>query len=491
MRVGIVSIQHESITFMPEPTVLRNFEVDTLLRGPDVTRVYEHSFHEVGGFFTGLKEAGLEAVPLLMALAVASGTVSGPTLDTLLGMLDEELDRAGPLDGLLVAPHGAGVCETHPDMDAYWVERLRKRFGPKMPIVVTLDPHANVPERLIAACDAMISYRTNPHLDQHETGLKAALLLARMLRGEVRPTQALGIPRLQMSIDRQETAAVPCRPLYELADAIMRRPGVLSASIALGFPYADVPQLGSTVWVVTDNDPAAARRYADEMKDYLVKHRNEFKHGLVDPEAAVREIAATEERVCLLDVGDNVGGGGPGDGTILPQLLHDHGVDRSLVVLHDAEAQAVARQAGLGGKVTLSIGAKSYPGMGRPLTLPVTVVGLHEGKFHDPIPSHGGRTDYDMGPTAVVETERGMTIMLLSIRIPPYSLQQLLSCGMDPQRFRVFLAKGVNAPLGAYRPVVSRFIRCNTPGSTCADMTQLPFHHRSRPLFPFEEIAAT
>jgi microcystin degradation protein MlrC len=202
---------------------------------------------------------------------------------------------------------------------------------------------------------------------------------------------------------------------------------------------------------------------------------------------AVREVAASDERVCLLDVGDNAGGGGPADGTVLPQLLHDHGVADSLVLLYDPEAQAEARRAGIGTRLTLAMGAKSVPGMGRPLTVPVTVVSLHEGTFHDPIPSHGGRTDYDVGPTAVVRADRGMTIMLFSLRIPPYSLQQLLSCGLDPQRFRVIVAKGVNAPLGAYRPVVSRFIRCNTPGPTCADMTRLHYHRRARPLYPFEE----
>jgi microcystin degradation protein MlrC len=291
-----------------------------------------------------------------------------------------------------------------------------------------------------------------------------------------------------MSIDRQETGAFPCRPLYELAEAIMERPGVLSASIALGFPYADVPQVGTTMWVVTDNDPALAQKYADELANYLIEHRQEFKHGLMDPAAAVREVAGSEERICLLDVGDNAGGGGTADGTILMQLLHDHAVPRSLVLLYDPSAQAQARSAGVGSKLILSMGAKSIAGIGQPFTAPVTVRSLHEGKFHDPIPSHGGRTDYDMGPAAIVETERGMTIMLFSLRIPPYSLQQVLSCGLDPQNYRVIVAKGVNAPIGAYRPVVSRFIRCNTPGPTCADMTQLTFLRRPRPLFPFEVI---
>ncbi|MCE9607268.1 MAG: M81 family metallopeptidase [Planctomycetia bacterium] len=487
MRVGIISIQHESNTFAAGTTTLENFQVDTLLRGAAITPVYGNSFHEVGGFYAGLAEARLTPVPILMALAIPGGIVSGATLDTILAMLDEELAKAGPLDALLVAPHGAGVCESQRDMDGYWVGRLRARFGPEFPIVVTLDPHGNVSQRLFDACTATISYRTNPHLDQYATGLKAARLLARLLRGEVRPTQALGIPRVQISIDRQLTDAEPCLSLYALATEIMTRPGVLSASIALGFPYSDVPQLGSTVWVVTDGDPQAARRYAEELSAYLVAHRREFKHGLVEPAEAVAEIAATSERVCLLDVGDNVGGGSPADGTLLARLLHEHHIAASLVLLYDPAAQAEARRAGIGAQLTLAMGGRSFPEMGAPLVADVTVESLNDGKFHDPIPSHGGRTDYDMGPTAIVRTERGMTVMLFSLRIPPFSLQQVLSCGLDPRTYRVIVAKGVNAPLGAYRPVVARFIRCNTPGPTCADMTQLTFHHRSQPLYPFEE----
>lgn len=368
MRVGIASIQHESITFMREPTVLRNFAVDTLLRGSEVSHAYENSFHEVGGFFAGLKQAGIEAVPMFMALAVASGPISTDTLSALMSQLDEELDRAGPLDALLLAPHGAAVCESQPDMDAFWVERLGNRFGDQVPIVATLDPHANVPQRFINACDAAIAYRTNPHLDQHETGLKAAQLLARTLRGEVRPTQALSIPHVQISIDRQETGAAPCRPLYELAEQIMARPGVLSASIALGFPYADVPHMGTTMWVVTDNDPELAQEYAHELAAYLVSHRHEFRHGLTEPEQAVREAAATDERICLLDVGDNAGGGGPADGTILLRLLHDHAVAPALALLYDPEAQALARQAGVGGRLSLTMGAKSGEDVSSPLT---------------------------------------------------------------------------------------------------------------------------
>jgi len=492
MRVGIIAIQHESNTFAIGTTRLEHFKVDALLRGDEITPVYGKSFHEVGGFYKALAEAQMTPVPIFMALAIPGGTVSAETLETILAMLDDELDKAlaaGPLDGLLVAPHGAGVCESQPDMDGYWVSRMRERFGPEFPIVVTLDPHGNVSQRLFDACTATICYRTNPHLDQYATGLNAARLLARTLRGEVKPTQALGIPRLQISIDRQLTDAEPCLSLYKLASEIMTRPKVLSASIMLGFPYSDVPQIGSTVWVITDNDPELARRYTDELTNYLIEHRREFKHGLVEPKDAVAEIAASDERVCLLDVGDNVGGGSPADGTILARLLHEHRVADALTLLFDPEAQADARAAGIGARLTLKMGGRAFAEMGPPLEATVTVVSFNDGKFHDPIPSHGGRTDYDMGPTTIVRTDYGLTIMLFSIRIPPFSLQQVLTCGLDPKSFRVITAKGVNAPLGAYRPVVSRFIKCNTPGPTCADMTQLKFERRGKPLYPFEEIA--
>jgi microcystin degradation protein MlrC len=392
------------------------------------------------------------------------------------------------LDGLLLAPHGATVSEEHLDADGYWMGLLRERLGPEKPIIATLDPHANLSAAMVEATDALVAYRTNPHLDQRERGREAARLLTRTLRGEIRPAQAAGMPPMAIDIERQYTADPPCRPLYDLANAILARPGVLSNSILLGFPYADVPEVGSAALVVTDNDPAFARLCADELGNYLWEHRREFVGEHLAVEAALDRAASLPGRVCLLDMGDNVGGGSPGDGTILAHAFHRRRTPDAFVCLYDPGAVTEAEHAGVGATLAMRLGGKCDRLHGEPLEATFTVLGLYDGRFRETQPRHGGWTEFDMGRTAVVRSEHGLTVMLTSRRVAPFSLEQLRSCGLDPAAFRILTAKGVNAPVAAYREVCEHFLRVNTPGVTTADMTQLIFDNRRRPMFPFESI---
>jgi microcystin degradation protein MlrC len=185
-------------------------------------------------------------------------------------------------------------------------------------------------------------------------------------------------------------------------------------------------------------------------------------------------------------MGDNVGGGSAADGTVLAHALHRAGDLRAFVSLYDPEAAQACRGAGEGAALSLSMGGKTDDMHGAPLNVEVTVKRLHDGKFPEPHPRHGGRSRYDMGPTAIVETQLGITIQLTSLRTPPFSLCQMSCCGLDAQTFAVIVAKGVHAPVAAYEPVCKTFIRVNTPGSTTADLTPLPFVRRRRPLFPLD-----
>lgn len=490
MRVGILAIQHESNTFLDAPTTLEDFRRDTLLTGGAVRDASRAAHHEVGGFFEGLQNEGLEAAPLLLALAIPSGPVTPGAFAVLNELIQLQLEQAGPLDGLLVAPHGAGVCAAEPDMDGAWLTLVRKQVG-RIPIVCTLDLHANVSPRMILACDATIGYRTNPHLDQRETGRKAARLLSQALRGEVRLTQALCRPPVAISIDRQHTAEEPCQSLYAVLDDHLSQPGVLANTVFHGFPYADVAEMGSSFVVVTDGDVDLARREASWLGSWLVERRHEFECGLLSVEQALEEIQRkSQPRTCLLDVGDNVGGGSPADGTVLAHALYRHPCGLSFVCLLDPESAEQAISTGPGARVTLAMGGKTDDRHGPPLEVDVEVVSIHNGLFEESQVRHGGRVGFAMGPSAVVRTDRGLTILLNSRRTPPFSLGMLTSCGLDPSAFRVLVAKGVNAPIAAYREVCARFLRVDTPGVTCANMTRLSFQHRRRPLFPFEEDVA-
>jgi microcystin degradation protein MlrC len=185
-------------------------------------------------------------------------------------------------------------------------------------------------------------------------------------------------------------------------------------------------------------------------------------------------------------MGDNVGGGSPADGTILAQALHQRKIPKSFVCLYDPESVAQAQASGEWGVRRFRVGGKTDNRHGEPLDCEATVVGLFDGLFDEPQPRHGGFTHMDQGPTAVLRTDDGLTIMLTSRRTPPFSLRQLTAHGIQPEDYQILVAKGVSAPVAAYKEVSKHFIRVNTPGCTTADIEHLTYRHRRRPMFPFE-----
>jgi microcystin degradation protein MlrC len=487
MRVGIIALLQESNTFIAGRTTLAHFEQDLLAEGEAVRERLAEAHHEVGGFFAGLAEAKLEAAPIFAARALPYGIVTADSFAELLRRMHAAIDRAGHLDGLLVAPHGATVAEGAPDADGHWLASLRQRFPRPFPIIGTLDLHANVSPMMVEACDALFAYRTNPHLDQSERGLEAAALMVRTLRGEARPVLRGALPPLAINIECQSTAEPPCLPLYQRADALRRLPAVLGVSLTLGFPYADVAEMGAAVLVMTDNDPALAQRLADDFAAGWWSKRSAFAGWFVSVEEAVARAAMLPGPVCLLDMGDNVGGGSPGDGTLLLHELARRAVKPSLAVLYDPDAVARAAAVGQGGRFSFAVGGKTHRRHGEPLTGDWTVRGIFDGKFTEPQPRHGGFTTFDQGQTALLEGDAGITVMATSRRMAPFSLRQLTAFGVDPARFHVLVAKGVHAPVAAYAPVSKHLIRVDTPGVTSADLRRLEYHHRRRPMFPFEE----
>lgn len=489
MRVGIISIQHESNTFIQTATTLTDFEYDVLATGDAIHPIFKDAAHEIGGFFAGLAETELEAVPIFVARALPGGTITKETVDTLIKMLLQELSQSGTLDGLLVAPHGAGVSEEERDLDGYWLNLVREQMGPEIPIVCTLDAHANLSQKMIDSCDATIVYRTNPHIDQRDRGIEAARLMHRVLQGEVTPTQAACFVPVAINIERQHTSSEPCASLYKLADKIREEADVMTNSIVLGFPYADVQEMGSSFIVVTDNDQARAQQLADQLGEALITRRAKFKAHLTGIEEALDQAEQLEGPICFLDMGDNIGGGSPADGTTILQAIQRRQGPKTFACLYDPAAAKQAIAAGIGNTLpALAMGGKTDDQHGTPLINDVTVLSTHDGHFTESEVRHGGKTEYHMGPTAVVQTNFGLTIMLNSHRTPPFSLGQLTSCGIRPADYQILVAKGVQAPLAAYSPVCPNLIRVNTPGTTSADMEQFQYNYRRRPLFPLEQI---
>ena len=494
-RIGIIAILQESNTFIAKRTSLAHFQQDVLLFGEEIRRRFQGAHHEVSGFLAGLASAGVEAVPIMAARALPSGVMSDDCFSTIISLLDSGLKDAGPLDGVLVAPHGATVSERVADVDGYWLQRVRNFVGPECPIIGTLDPHANLSPVMVAACDALLPYRTNPHLDQCERGLEAAKLMAEAMAGRVRPTQAAAYLPLAINIQCQSPEERPLRECYELAAQCRTMPEILSADICLGFPYADVPEMGAAAIAVTNGEPAKAQAIANKLAESLWARRYEFCPELLGVDSAIKLVAQRFEsnpsakRVCLLDMGDNVGAGSPADSTLLLHAIDRQGVAGAFVSLCDPATVGHLVEVPLGARMVVELGGKIDRRHGKPLHGEVTLLSRHDGKFRETQPSHAGSGEFDQGPTAIVRTSSGTTVMLTSRRMAPWTLAQLRSCGLDPSSFRVLVAKGVHSPVAAYREVCDEFVRVNTAGSTSADLSTFSYERRRRPMFPFEASA--
>lgn len=494
MRVGIIALIQESNTFISKQTDLALFQQELLTTGEGMRAAFAGTPHEVGGMLQALEEYKLEIVPIFAARAMPYGTITSEASHAIVNQLLEELKKALPLDGLLVAPHGATVGEPFPDFDGHWLSEVRKIVGPEMPIIGTLDPHGNLSPLMVDSCNALLAYRTNPHLDQKARGIDAGRMMVRTIRGEQKPTMAAKFLPMAINIEKQCTGEEPCLSITRLADEMQDDERVLSNSFMLGFPYADVAEMGSAVITVTDDDASLAEELSGTLAALVWAKREEFLGHMIDVPTAVASaqqwLASLEEPegkcVCLLEMGDNVGGGSPGDSTILAQALIDAKQERSVALLFDPAVAKQAEKLGIGGRGEFTIGGKTDDLHGAPITCSAEVVNLHEGKFHEPQARHGGISNMDQGLTAVLKTDAGPTIVVNSRRTPPFSLRQLTSCGIKPADFSIMVAKGVNAPIAAYREVCQKFIRVNTPGCTTADMESLTYYQRKKPLYPFE-----
>ncbi len=487
-RVGIAGFLHESNSFSPIPTPYQHFKDTSFTRGEALLERWESTHHQLGGFLEGAREHRFEPVPLLATYGVPSAPIPGDSFEELAADLTGALRAALPLDGLLVALHGAAVAESHPDADGELAARFRQVLGPRIPILAVIDLHANISDKMARNTSGIVVYRSNPHLDQRERGLEAAGLMARALRGEIVPVQALERPPLLLNITRQYTEEAPARDLYRDVESVLGWPGILSASAAMGFYYSDVEEMGASFLAIADGDKDLARKAARWLAERAWRRRREFLSDLPGPAEAVRNAAREAGGpVVLLDVGDNVGGGSPGDSTILLEEILRQQASEALVPLYDPEAVSACVQRGVRQSIELTVGAKCDALHGRPLRVEGRIRSIADGRSTESRPRHGGQGVFDQGVTAVLETPRQNTLVLTSIRMAPRSLEQLRTLGLKPEEKKILVVKGVVAPRAAYEPIARRTILVDTPGSTSANPAHFSYRNVRRSLYPLEE----
>jgi microcystin degradation protein MlrC len=491
-RVAAAQISHETNVFSTVRTDLAAFEAAGVDRGDAILAHARGTNSAFGGFERGAEEQDFDLIPLLSVWATPSGLVTRDAIETLETMLADDLRRAlaeGALAGVLLALHGAMVTELDDDGDAHILETVRAIVGPEVPIVAPLDLHANISARMVDAADILIGYDTYPHVDMAARAHEACAVLARLMRGEIRPTAALRKPPMLATSQNMPTDRDPMRALIAHAHAIESDSRVINVTIAGGFPPADVADAGFSVVVTTDNDQPLAGRLADELAADAWSRRKGFLGGVTsfaDAAAAIRALPARPANpLVLVDIGDNPWTGGPGDSAELVRFLTAERVTGAAVALvADPETVAQCQAAGVGATIEVRLGGKTDRLHGEPFPWRAHVRLLGDGFYVNDGPMMAGLS-VDLGPTAVIVAQ-GVEVLVTTRAETPIDLNVFRAHGIEPTRRRVVALKGKGHFRAAFEPIASEVILVEGPGITGAELSRLSFKKIGRPIWPLD-----
>jgi microcystin degradation protein MlrC len=487
MRIAVASLMQEANTFVPFRTDLETFDAVYVHRGAEMLTGYGAARVEVPAFFDVLREAGVEAVPLLAAHAGSSGPVTRAAFDTLVGEMEQRLRNVGQLDGLLLALHGAMLVEDNPDAEGEIIERMRAILPAGLPIGVSLDLHGHMTPRMLQPATFLIGYREYPHIDMYETGERIARLMLDTLAGRRRPVMALAKRHMIVSPVNARTAEPPLSDIVAAARAIEHTGRILHASLFPVQPWIDVPDLGFAALVCADGDVEAARAAAEALAAMAWDAREAFIPDLIPLDEAVHIGLTSHGTTIVGDTGDGPSGGAAGDNAAVLRALLSAGADRagrrSYLALVDPEAVAQAVAAGIGATVTLRVGHK-LSGDGDPVSVTGRVRVLTDGVFTQQDAGAQG-LEANFGPTAVIAIG-DIRLALRSLPSFEWDTGMYTSVGLPLRHAALIFVKSSSHFRVSFAPHADRILAADTPGATAGNMRRLRFQNVTRPLYPVD-----
>ncbi len=439
-KILTIQFRHETNVFCPKPADVQAFRCNRFLVGDQVFPNLRKVSTELSAYLSVFaSREDVELVPTVALYATPSGPVTREVYDFVVEKVLDVIRKEGPFAGVLLDVHGAMVAVDHPDGEGDLMELLRRELGWEIPIMASLDLHANITAKMARCATALIPYNTYPHVDVYDTGVALAKLMEKTLDGDCRPVMAYRrIPFLQPLLSH-ETEAL--RPLYELVENLEKTPGVVRVRFAHGFFPADIQEMGMSVTVVTDGNEALAEELADTLAGAIWERIPHLKADYMDLDSAL-DIALREEGpVTLADASDNPGAGGVGDTThILRRILQRGITGAALATILDPESVKACIAAGEGNEVKLQLGGWSDPEYsGGPLEVTATVKKLTDGKYvlKGPV-QHGVISDH--GDTAVLEIT-GNTVIVTTLSRQPFDIEIFYSHGIDPKKQKILVTK--------------------------------------------------
>jgi microcystin degradation protein MlrC len=479
-RIAVGGFLHETNTFAPTKATYADFVHGggwpSMTQGADVLKVMRRINVGLAGFVEQAEANGWDLVPTIACGASPCAHVSEDAYERIVKVVVDGIAAAGKLDAVYLDLHGAMVTEHLDDGEGEILARVRKVIGRDVPLVASLDLHANVTPQMIEQADALIAYRTYPHVDMADTGRATARHLARLLRSKEKLAKAFRQLPFLIPVSWQCTTDQPCKSIYaELA--ALESDDVPTLSFAPGFPAADFADCGPSVFAYgrTQADADAA---ADKLTKLIIGHESDFDGKIYSPDEGVRhamELAKHASRpVIIADTQDNPGAGGDSDTTgMLRALVRNRATRAAHGVIYDPQSAREAHAAGVGATVTLALGGRSGILGDAPYKETFVVEKLSDGQFVAPGPYYGGR-DMDMGPSACLRIG-DVRVVVSSHKAQLADQSMYRYVGIEPTEQSILVNKSSVHFRADFEPIAEKLLICAAPGAMPADSAALPW----------------
>src|SRR5882724_2465826 len=479
-RIAVGGFLHETNTFAPTKAVYDAFVQGggwpPMSQGPKLLEKMRNINVGMAGFIPAAEALGWKLVPTIWCAASPSAHVTKDAYERVAKAIVDGVKAAGAIDAVYLDLHGAMVAEHVDDGEGEILARVREAIGKDLPLVVSLDLHANVTPEMVEHADALIAYRTYPHIDMADTGRAAAKHLALLLRTRQRLAKAFRQLPFLIPISWQCTNDQPTKGIYQKL-AALESDAVPTLSFAPGFPAADFPDCGATVFAYGETQ-ADADAAANNIAALIESHENDFDGRIYTPDEGVRhamELATRASRpIVIADTQDNPGAGGDSDTTGMLRALVRNGATKAAIgVIVDPESAKVAHAAGQGATISLALGGKSGIPGDAPFEATFVVEQLSDGQFIAPGPYFGG-SRINLGPSAALRIG-GVRVVVGSRKAQLADQAMFRYVGIEPTEQSILVNKSSVHFRADFEPIAEKLIICAAPGAMPADTAALPW----------------
>lgn len=485
MRIAVGQLSHETNTFSNVPTTEDVFKSWEWAAGNELIRKNKEVKDYVGGMIAQSEELGIELIPTFSAAALPSGMIPFETYQSIKNNFLSNFPQKGEYDGVCLALHGAGVVEGIDDLEGDFLQFIRSIVGEEIPIVVTLDLHGNMTEKMVENADLLLGVNLYPHTDSYERGKEAIYRIKQLIEKEIQPKMHL--ERLPLLVPTYTSSLYPITEINEMCWRTEKQQGVLDCTFFHGFPYTDVPFAGASVVAITDGDEQLAKSIAKSVADVIWELKEAFFPPVLSPTEGIQQaLASRNAPVVLNETADNPGAGTPCDGTHLLKAMLEADLKNACIgMIYDPEVVELAHRQGVGTEIETFLGGKTDELHGAPVFIKGYVKTLSDGIFNQTSPMWHGR-EVNLKKSARIQVG-GLDIIVGSIRNQVFDEQVFLIHGINVHQRKIVALKSSQHFRAAYESIAKEIITVDSPGLSTLQLNQFEYEKLTRPVFPLDE----